>query len=135
MNDLQIQPVFDAPEISTPLPKVRWYHWVIYYLYNYSRRPLVILRKRELIRIADSVQKSLKLTLLPSLRKTKADCQSCQDAYVALNGQTFVSIIQMITERLACDDHHEMFVNFRVKNEWEFQRSEQIAAWINGTNR
>lgn len=135
MNDVSVKPVYTAPKIEDSKPSVSLWDWVAYYVFNLVRKPAVWRAKRKLIAIADSMMLSLQSEIMPQLYENRLDCQECRDAYMALNGQPFVSNIRTILRRMQCSYHFEPFNAFLEKHRVEFDSSDDVAAWICGFKR
>lgn len=133
-EQVSVKPVYID---STPrsVRQAGLWDWVAYYVYNLWRKPGVWWAKRKLLRLAVDVTTAVRSELLPKLERNRFDCAECRDAYMALNGQPFVSNIRMILRRMQCADHFEIFNAFLNKYRSQFDQSEDVSAWICGFKR
>ena len=127
-----IHPILINGEVIPKKPRVMPWHWVAYFFYNWTRKPKVIAKQRELKFLSDSMQWSLKHDLYPELLKKAPGCEMCADGYAALQPQIFMSQIELILKRMKCSSHHKLFETFYQVHAIKFRESERIAAWING---
>ena len=82
--------------------------------------------------ISTAIKKSLEVCLLPTLWDRRKSCAACYNAYLSLKPQIFLSQIELILRRMACEDHQPIFHTFLLTWEKEFKRSEELARWVNG---
>lgn len=122
--------VFDGAKLPVKI-KAKWYHYVGAFLWNLWRKPLVFVRQRELQRIYVTIKKSLEETVLPVLYERRTSCSACYNAYLSLKPQVFLSQIELILLRMACEEHPTIYQSFIRTWNSEFRRSEKIAQWIN----
>lgn len=118
-----------ANPIDTKVRKSTALEWVRYHAYNFFRRPKVWHERRAVIKIAEGLQLALEAEVYP---QADLRCKECREGMAALKGQVFTSNMQMVLQRLACTTHPEAFNRFFNKHKSEFERSEEISAWING---
>ncbi len=130
-EQVELKVVYSSP-IESKRPSVGIWDWIWYYVYNFVRKPGVWFAKRKLLSIAGEVTEAVSREILPVLYSNRLDCIECRDAYMALNGQPFVSNIRMILRRMQCTDHFEPFNTFLNKHRREFDESESVSAWICG---
>jgi hypothetical protein len=132
MNDTEYKPVVVNLEPSPQVLKSTWWDWVRFYLYNLWRKPEVLRKQRELLRIVSAVKLDMSMEVLPYLWEGRTTCKDCADMYGMLKPQVFLSQIERI---LKADHYHENSnrINaFYKKHEDEFKRSEALSRWING---
>lgn len=129
MTDEKPTAIVYANPIDVTEKKSKWFEWVAYYVYNIVRKPKVWKERKEVIKIAQGLQESLKTEVYPQI---DMQCKECRDGAATLKSQEFTSNIHMILQRLACDTHPEAFNRFLNKHRSEFSRSDDISAWING---
>lgn len=113
-------------------PKVRWYHWVGYYAYNFARKPKVWLWKREQNAIYKTVNESLSASLMPALLGYGLKCHACRNTYATLKQQVFLSSIKMILKNAECEEHGLIYRRYFEHYGYYFVRNEQLALKING---
>jgi hypothetical protein len=118
-----------------PKPKVHWWTWVGFFVYNLARKPKVWKWQREQEEIYQRVKERLKREVLPHLWQVRIVCPQCRNAYGTLRDQTFLSMIKMILKNMRCDNHPEPYDQFLIRNNREFERADDLAAWINGFKR
>ena len=123
--------VFDGAQAPEKI-RARWWHYVAAFFWNLYRKPLVWKRQRELLKMFTLIKESMDRTLLPALWERRKTCTACYNAYLSLKPQVFLSQIELILKRMACEDHAALFHSFAVTWEPEFRKSEQLARWING---
>ena len=123
--------VFDGGQ--TPIKyRARWYHYVAAFFWNLYRKPLVILKQKQLRAIFERVRYDMAETLLPVLWDKRHDCTDCFNAYMALKPQIFLSQIEMILRRMQCAQHAIVYRAFLSAHMSDFHESEELARWING---
>lgn len=134
MNDMSdtLVKVHYQGECLPEKPKIRIWHWINFYVYNFLRKPMVWKRQRELENLAEEIREALDLEVMHELFARLAICTECRNAYMALKPQIFLSQIKLILRQMKCDDHPEVFERFLGKYRFDFERSENIARWING---
>lgn len=123
---------FDGPDMAVPHPKVTAWTWVCYYAWNLYRRPRVWRKQRELRAITATVIECIQKELLPQLALRRGECLSCRTNYEILKVQRFVSQIELILKRGACETHRDIYRRFMTVHSHYFVESEKIARWING---
>lgn len=128
--------IFDSQPMPKP-PKPSLWDWIKYYAWNLYRKPMVWRRQKELLKIYTDVKSALERDVLPQLWHRRLVCNACRDQYLALKPQIFLSQLELILKRMACeiDDHATVSRTFLSTNDFYFRRSEDIAAWINGFKR
>ena len=120
---------------QAPKPRVHWWTWVGYFVYNLARKPKVWTWKREQNEIYLRVKHRLNAEVLPHLWQVRMICPACRNAYGTLRSEAFLSMIRMILKNMRCENHPEPYDQFLVRNAHEFERAEDLAAWINGFQR
>lgn len=134
MNDAPeaVKVFFEGAPAPKP-PKVTLWHWIVYYVYNITRKPKVWRMKRELNNIYKDVSAAVVEEVLPELWQVRLVCPNCRNTYGTLKGgQGFTSMIRMILKNMRCDEHPDVYNKFLFKHFADFERSEALAAWING---
>lgn len=129
------RPVMFNAESLPIKPKVRWWHWVSFYAFNLYRKPLVWKKQKELEEIFKRVKLAIDTEVLPELWQNRLICPDCLNAYMALKPQIFLSQIKSILKMMRCEFHPDSFDKFLVWYSWDFTKSEEIAAWINGFSK
>lgn len=116
-------------------PRVRFWHWIAYYIYNIARKPKVWFLKREQEQIYALVRRGLNNVTLPGLEANIAKCPTCRNAYGTLKTVPFLSSIRMLLKNMRCEEHPEFYDSFLHTYQIEFDRNEELAAEINGFKR
>lgn len=132
MNDTEYKPVIVNLEPAPVEHRSSAWDWVRFYLYNLWRKPRVMRAQRELLRIVSCVKNDLNVEILPYLWENRSQCKECQDMYMMLKPQVFLSQIERV---LKSDHYHEnsnRINDFYKKHEDDFKRSEELSRWING---
>jgi len=84
--EIEIKPVFVNEPAAVVIPRITTWLRFKSWAWNLARRPLVRIRQRELVRIAEDLKADLVRDLLPKLYKNRTTCSECLDAYLAMGG-------------------------------------------------
>lgn len=124
-----VRPILTNGVELPKMPKANLLDWIWFYIFNWTRKPLVLIRQRELREIEVKVFWSLNQTIRQLLANK---CKDCAAAYETLRPQIFLSQVKFMCRRLNCDEHPELINAFLKRHAGDFKRAEAIAKWING---
>lgn len=132
MNDLGVKPVYANPvQVPAKRPASLWDRAVNRY-WNWKRRPKVKEAQRRVIEIAEYLKQCLEKEMLPTLWQVRMVCRHCHDMYGMLKFEPFSSTIRSLLKFMPCPNHPEVYREFLLHHEVDFEASEKLAAWING---
>lgn len=127
-----ICPVFTSSIEMPEKIRATWIDWIKYYIYNWTRKPFVIIKQREMRAIENTVFEDFKNEVVPKLKSVEGKCIVCTKALYGLQPCVFLSTLESSVRNFVCVDHPKTLPDFVEKHKSDFARVKEISKWING---